>query len=108
MKELSLLGLEVQDKVTKFIGIVTSISYDLYGCIQAIVSPPVDKDGKDQDGRWYDVSRLKILNEVPVMEIPKFPGILTSVIENDPVIDRPFSSYLKGPAKKPIKKSQPI
>jgi hypothetical protein len=34
---LKLLGTKVRDVVTGFVGIVTSVSFDLYGCVQAVV-----------------------------------------------------------------------
>lgn len=71
-KHLSLLGLEAEDKVTKFKGTVTTISFDLYGCIQAVLSPQMKKDGTIPEGRWFDVNRLKVLGEKPVMDRPNF------------------------------------
>ena len=106
-ESISLLGFKVQDKVTGFTGVVTSISFDLYGCIQAVVSPLVDKDGKDQEGRWFDILRLDILEGKRVMDCPKF-FVEISDIKNDSVLDHPFSSYLKGPAEKPIYSRMPI
>lgn len=72
-KHLDLLGLSVKDRVTEFEGVVTSISFDLYGCIQADVRP-VGKtpEGKLIQGYWFDVNRLAILDESPVMDIPDF------------------------------------
>ena len=32
-----LLGYKVKDSVTGFTGVVTSISFELYGCVQALV-----------------------------------------------------------------------
>lgn len=50
-KHLNLLGHEVKDKVSDFKGVVTSISFDLYGCVQADVRPKeLDKDGSIQKG----------------------------------------------------------
>lgn len=69
---IDLLGYEVEDKVTGFKGIITSISFDLYGCVQAIVLPKVDKDAKIPDPRWFDLPRLKITSKKPVMEQPRF------------------------------------
>ena len=106
-ESISLLGFKAQDKVTGFAGVVTSISFDLFGCIQAIVLPPVDKDGNDQEGRWYDIARLDILEEKRVMDCPKF-FVEISDIKNDSVSGRPFSSHLKGPAEKPIYSRMPI
>jgi hypothetical protein len=51
---------------------VASISFDLYGCVQAIVNPGLDKDGKPKDSQWFDVSRLTVLTKKPVMERPDF------------------------------------
>ena len=66
------LGLKVKDKVTGFEGVVTSISFDLYGCIQAVVTPPAGEAGKQEDSRWYDMTRLAILSDAPVMELPNY------------------------------------
>ena len=71
-KHLDLLGFRVEDKVTGMEGIVTSISFDLYGCIQAIVNPGMGKDGKLKDQVWFDVNRLKIIGDKPVMKVPNF------------------------------------
>jgi len=38
-KHLDLLGHKVKDKVSDFQGVVISMSFDLYGCIQADVRP---------------------------------------------------------------------
>lgn len=71
-KHMGLLGLRVEDKVTGLKGVVASISFDLYGCVQAIVNPGVNKSGALGDQAWFDVSRLKILNKKPVMDVPDF------------------------------------
>ncbi len=71
-KHLELLGKKVEDKVTGAEGIVDSIAFDLYGCIQAGINPGLDKDKKQKDCLWLDVSRLTIKNKKPVMEVPDF------------------------------------
>lgn len=71
-EHLHLLGLKAEDKVTKFVGIITTISFDLYGCIQAIVTPEIDSKGETKDSKWFDITRLTILNPIPVMELPNF------------------------------------
>ncbi len=68
---MKLLGLKVEDKVTKFKGVVTCISFDLYGCIQAIVTAPSVKSEKG-NSQWCDVSRLKIISKTPVMGLPNY------------------------------------
>lgn len=71
-KHMVLLGMRVQDQVTGFSGVVSGISFDLYGCVQAIVNPGADKDGKLMEQCWFDVSRLAIASDDPVMERPDF------------------------------------
>lgn len=71
-KHLDLLGLRVQDKVTGFKGVVTSITFDLYGCVQSLVNPGIDKQGKTQEQSWFDVNRLIVLKSTPVMDRPNF------------------------------------
>jgi hypothetical protein len=71
-KHLGLLGKRIVDKVTGKKGVVASVSFDLYGCVQAIVNPGLTKDGKLEDSIWFDVSRLKVLSEKPVMAVPNY------------------------------------
>ena len=78
MKEhMKLLGLKVCDRVTGFTGIVTSISFELYGCVQAVITPPAKMDTEKPDGmvgrgHWFDTKRLEVLSTQPVMELPTF------------------------------------
>ena len=69
---LALLGHIMRDKVTSFQGVVVSVSFDLYGCVQAILNPGVDNDGKLQEKSWFDVNRLEKVSEYRVMEPPQF------------------------------------
>lgn len=65
------LGLVATDRVTNFTGVIDSIVFDLYGCIQASVKPrTLDEKKQPQDGRWFDISRLTISDE-RVMEVPR-------------------------------------
>jgi hypothetical protein len=57
-ENLDLLGFEVKDIVTNFVGVVVSINFDLSGCIQAWVIPKVDKAGKKDEGHFFDTKRL--------------------------------------------------
>ncbi len=68
----NLLGFKVKDKVTGFSGTVVSISFDLFGCIQAVVNPGLDKDNKITDSHYFDINRLDILSSEPVMKQPNF------------------------------------
>lgn len=69
---MKFLGKKVQDKVTGVEGTVTSISFDLNGCVQAIVKQRVNKDGKVPDSTWHDVKRLDIIPGNQVMSVPNF------------------------------------
>lgn len=68
---LKLLGYTVTDKVTGFVGVVTHVGVDLYGCLQAIVQPGVvsKENGEQQiaDSKWFDVARLVPTGTEPVM-----------------------------------------
>lgn len=93
-KHLNLLGYRVCDRVTGLEGVVTSISFDLYGCIQAILNPGLDKDGRPRDQIWFDVGRLAVTGTAPVMHQPAFDWSPENI-----------SSGLKGAAEKPINHS---
>lgn len=85
---LAMLGWRARDSITGMEGVIVSIGFDLYGCIQAIVHPGLDKDGKPRDSQWFDVSRLELMGKNPVMAQPDF--VVGRVAEGG-----------KGPAEKP-------
>jgi hypothetical protein len=89
-KHLDFLGLHVEDRVTGFKGVVATIGFDLYGCIQAIVNPGATKDGELRESKWFDVSRLRIIDSKPVMDRPNFEWTPEEI-----------SAGLHGPAEKP-------
>lgn len=69
---IDLLGMKATDLVTGFSGVITSIAFDLYGCIQAVIDPPVDEKGDTKSGKWFDITRLDITHQIPVMTPPDF------------------------------------
>lgn len=69
IKHLDMLGRQAEDRVTGFKGVVSSIYFDLYGCIQAVVTPRAKDDGGETKMQCFDVARLIITGE-PVMERP--------------------------------------
>jgi hypothetical protein len=70
-KHLRLLGLKVKDRVTGYEGVVSSVSFDLYGCMQALLMP--EFQGKETpDSRWFDANRLEVICDTPVMDPPNF------------------------------------
>lgn len=93
-QHLTLLGKRCEDKVTHAIGIVTSVSFDLYGCVLALLQPTDrDEKGEMRESRWYDVKRLFPHTDERVMEVPNYDAI--------PVGLEP------GPAEKPLPPSGP-
>lgn len=67
-EEMKLLGLKSKDRVTGFSGVITSISFDLFGCIQALVTPPIGKNDVRGESLWMDTNRLEIMSKIPVMK----------------------------------------
>lgn len=75
-EHLELLGYAVVDKITGLKGVVTSISFDLYGCVGGLVTPSkIDKQQKLGESYWFDTKRLQKTSKGPVMEIPTFETI---------------------------------
>ena len=57
------LGQKAKDKITGFEGILTGRCEYLYGCDQYLLTPSVDKEGKRQDGEWFDEGRIEIIGD---------------------------------------------
>lgn len=93
---IDLLGKKAKDKVTGFTGVLTGVSFDLYGCIQVVITPELDKDGKIQDGRWLDINRVEITDENRVMPVPQFA--------KEVKYGATPASHTHGPAEKPARK----
>lgn len=95
LKGMELMGMRVRDRISGFTGIVVSVAYDLYGCIQATVHPGMDdKQEKMKDQHWFDINRLEVLGpgDDPVMPIPDFEAVIEG--------GRP-KRHEQGPAEKP-------
>lgn len=92
LNHLNLLGLKVMDRVTGFKGVVQTVAFDLYGCIQAVVAPEANKDDKLEDSHWFDVKRLKVLDKTPVMDIPDFDAGYVAEGKKGPS-DKPIGRY---------------
>jgi len=94
-KHLEVLGHRYRDVITNYEGVCDSVCFDLYGCVQyCIRSQKLDKDGKIENGHWFDSSRLTKLSNKRVMEVPaiyKFKN------------EQPTSSVPAGPANKPAR-----
>lgn len=96
-QHLALLGFKVKDSVTGMEGVVESIGFDLYGCIQAVVKPSVNEKGEMQDGRWFDIKRLTAISDTPVMPVPDF-HTMPAVKPHSPA-----PKVVRGPAEKPVR-----
>ncbi len=90
---IDLLGKKVKDKITCSSGVVTSVCFDLYGCIQVIVKPQkIDKEGNPIASiGWIDINRLSIISNKLVMNRPDFKNKYKKINE------------VQGCASKPIK-----
>lgn len=87
-QHIDLLGREVKDKITDFHGTVTSVSFDLFGCIQAVVTPTVNEKMETREGRWFDVCRLHVFDTRRMVQ-PNFG-------------EGPVAEGLKGGYDKPL------
>lgn len=90
IEHINKLGYKVKDKVTGFTGVVTTVAFDLYGCIQVIAVPAAKEGGSLGEGRWFDIGRLEVIGEEPVTKRPTFERYEKEVASGD-----------KGPAEKP-------
>lgn len=66
---MELLGRHVTDRVTNFQGVVTSVSFDLYGCVQCVVYPYAKDGVKFDEAHWafieaQDGFRERIVEEL--------------------------------------------
>ena len=71
-RHIELLGFRGEDKITGFCGVIDSVCFDLYGCIQVCLKPPIDKDGKLPESYWFDVTRIEIDTSNRVVAMPNF------------------------------------
>jgi hypothetical protein len=54
---IDLLGCKGKDKVTGYEGIISSVSFDLYGCVQLALTPPAKKGETElKHGHWFDIA----------------------------------------------------
>lgn len=53
------LGMKAKDTITGFTGTITGKCEYISGCIQFFLTPKVDKDGKTQEGDWFDHQRIE-------------------------------------------------
>lgn len=56
-------GLRVKNVATGFTGLVMGVSQYTNGCVQFLVKPPVDKEGKAVEGVWMDDNDLVVVDK---------------------------------------------
>lgn len=89
-----LLGKKAEDCVTGITGVITSVTFDLFGCVQGLLTTQIDGSEKSF---WYDICRLKVsVSDSPVLPVPNFEVILAEKEGDGP------GTQLNGPANKPI------
>ena len=105
---VSLLGLWANDKITGFGGIIASVNFDLYGCAQAVLTPPTNEKGEVQTHHIFDLGRLDLDYERRIMPVPDFDGAANLLAPKPPLgpanPETPLHSpegYRRGPAEKP-------
>jgi len=85
MAKFEVLGIEVKDRITGFVGIITGVASYITGCDQYLVQP--EGDGKKYpDGQWIDVGRLQATSR-------------GNVIQMDEVIEEENGSDIPAPIK---------
>ena len=90
-KSIDYLGKKVKDRIRGTKGVITSVCFDLYGCVQVVIDlQKVDKEGKRVDSGWIDINRIEIISHRRIMGAPDFDRKYAAVSE------------VGGPAEKPI------
>ena len=100
---MKVLGRVCEDKVTGYKGVATSVSFELYGCVQVVLVPDTkDKPSSavDSNGRWFDYKRLKISKQVR-MPAPNFE----TPTEHVKTVAKPRKKEaVNGPGEKPFRR----
>jgi len=65
------IGLKGKDKITGFEGTITGFCQYVTGCSQYLLAPPVDKEGKHVDGRWFDEHRITVDPDTQKIDLSK-------------------------------------
>lgn len=73
--ELNLLGYTAKDKVTGFTGVRTMVTFDLYGCVQVQLRPPVTRDSRLPAPLLFDIGRLSKVKVARVLAPPDYASM---------------------------------
>lgn len=69
------LGDRVKDKVTGFEGIAIGRTQWFTGCDTIGITPTILKDGKTIDAEWFDINRIKKVEEKTTEVTPPGEGV---------------------------------
>jgi hypothetical protein len=64
--------MKAKDRVTGMQGVITSVSFDLYGCVQVLISPAAEDNAKHRNSYWMDSSRMQLTGKKRVLPLPNF------------------------------------
>jgi hypothetical protein len=91
---MKMLGRKGRDCVTGFSGVVASVSFDLYGCVQVVLTPAVEVDGKLGESHWFDAKRIEIIDNKPVISVPSF-STQRAGDEIGPTVKPPMNTHIR-------------
>lgn len=96
------LGDRVRDRISGFVGIITSRSEHLFGCARYWVSPQEHKDGEIKGGVWFDEDAIEVV-EAAVIQPQQYRVVhhVTVVPEASTPLQR-----AGGPASQPSSHTQ--
>lgn len=66
-----MFGFTGKDIITGFQGVIVGACAYISGCDQVLLAPKCDENGKTDEGKWFDTSRIQILSDVDRVELPK-------------------------------------
>lgn len=61
------LGRKMRDTVSGFAGVAMGQTVWLNGCVRVCLQPPVDKDGKLPEEKWFDEPQVEIVEDSPAI-----------------------------------------
>ena len=75
MEHFKFLGFRAKDVIAGAEGVITSIAFDISGCVQGFLSRGFDKEGKRLEGYWIDTKQILIMSKSAVMPAPAFLSV---------------------------------
>ena len=73
------LGMEIEARVSKLKGIITSRSECLFGCNRYFIQPQKEKENKVPEGWWVDEDDIKVIGKGVIQEKKPHGGMMSKV-----------------------------